>query len=97
MDHSKHWYLVSYDLRDPKRWRKVYERVKGNAERVQYSVFKMYISQTQLERFRLDMAKLMDDEDDLLIIRLCSGCAKRVIDTSTDKSWDETRPPFEIL
>lgn len=94
---EKRWYLVSYDVRNPRRWRKVYERVKGNAERVQYSVFRFYATQTELEAFRCDVARLMAAEDSLLIVHLCPGCARRVVDTSTKETWDETRKRIEIL
>jgi CRISPR-associated protein Cas2 len=94
---ERRWYLVSYDVRDPKRWRKVYERVRGNAERVQFSVFRMYCTKTDLEQLRFDLAKLMESEDDLLVIHLCPGCARRVVDTSTKTSWDEERKRIEIL
>jgi CRISPR-associated protein Cas2 len=39
----------------------------------------------------------MTDEDDLLVIHLCPGCARRVVDTSTKTSWDEERKRIEIL
>jgi CRISPR-associated protein Cas2 len=94
---EKRWHLISYDIREPKRWRKVYERIKGNAERVQYSVFRMYCTGTDLERLRFDLAKLMTNEDDLLIIHLCPGCARRVVDTAAAASWDEERKRVEIL
>ncbi|MCS7081301.1 MAG: CRISPR-associated endonuclease Cas2 [Chloracidobacterium sp.] len=94
---EKHWYLVSYDVRDPKRWRKIYERVKGQAERVQYSVFRFYATRTELEAFRYDIACLTAREDDLLVVHLCPSCARRVVDTSTEGTWDETRKRIEIL
>ncbi|QUW04147.1 CRISPR-associated endonuclease Cas2 [Chloracidobacterium validum] len=94
---EKHWYLVSYDVRNPKRWRRVYERVRGSAERVQYSVFRMYATRTELEAFRCDLVRLMDDEDDLLIVHLCTGCARRVVDTSRQQNWNEERRQVEIL
>ncbi len=97
MDNTKHWYLVSYDVRDAKRWRRVYKEIKGFGERLQYSVFKLFISNLQMEKLRLMLTQLMAKEDDLLIIRLCPSCAHRIVDTANPDGWDSGRPPFEIL
>lgn len=35
----RQYFLVSYDISEPKRWRKVFKIVKGYGEHVQYSVF----------------------------------------------------------
>jgi CRISPR-associated protein Cas2 len=32
-------YLVCYDIRDPKRWRRVFKVMKAHGEHWQYSVF----------------------------------------------------------
>jgi hypothetical protein len=37
---ARHWYLVSYDIRDPKRWREAYRELQGRGERIQYSFFR---------------------------------------------------------
>ncbi len=94
---DKHWYLLSYDIRDPKRWRKIYERIKGSGERIQYSVFKIFASPRQIEELRLDLRRLMADDDDLLVIHLCPGCARRVVDTTCETGWSEARGQVEIL
>ena len=36
---DKRWYLVSYDIRHPKRWRGAYKQLQGRGERIQYSLF----------------------------------------------------------
>lgn len=97
MSSEKHWYLISYDIRDQKRWSKVYKKVKGQGERVQFSVFRANMSRTELENFRFELDKIMKDEDDLLIIRLCQGCAKRVLDTRGADKWKTAPPKFEIF
>jgi CRISPR-associated protein Cas2 len=35
MSVDKRWRLVAYDIRDPKRWRKVYKIVRGAGQAVQ--------------------------------------------------------------
>ncbi|MFD1425083.1 MULTISPECIES: CRISPR-associated endonuclease Cas2 [Laceyella] len=43
----RHYYLVSYDISDQKRWRKIFKIMKGYGEHVQYSVFLCQLSNTQ--------------------------------------------------
>lgn len=83
MGAGKNWYLACYDIRDPKRWRKVYKKLKGRGNKVQLSIFLVNLSKTQMESLRWEIEKILADEDDLLIIRLCRGCAHRVIDSRT--------------
>jgi len=97
MGADKHWHLLSYDIRDPKRWAKVYKLLKGRGDHVQYSVFRLHLSGRQLEELRWKLGAVMAEEDDLLIIRLCPGCAKRVIDSRAENAWDESPPAFEVI
>jgi CRISPR-associated protein Cas2 len=96
---DKRWHLITYDVRDPKRLRHVAQTLEGYGERIQYSVFRCRLSDTSLEQLRWELAKLMEDEDSLLVIPLCPRCAGRVPKHSTgDQSqWAEPPPTFEIL
>ena len=66
---ERHWYIFSYDIRDPKRWRQVYKIVNGYGERVQYSLFRCRLTSAQMERARHALEKVMAKEDDLLVIQ----------------------------
>ena len=97
MGGEKYWYLVCYDIRDPKRWRKVYKKLKGRGNRVQYSIFRLNLGKTQMEALRWKLEQILDEEDDLLIIRLCRGCAQRVIDSREENNWTDPLPKFDIF
>lgn len=98
MGAEKHWYLFCYDIRDPKRWRQVYKKLKGRGNRLQYSIFRLNLGKTQMESVRWEIDKILDEEDDLMIIRLCQGCAHRVIDSrEQEHSWKKPLPKFEIF
>ncbi|MGE0434417.1 MAG: CRISPR-associated endonuclease Cas2 [Planctomycetota bacterium] len=43
------WYLLTYDVRDDKRLRKVAKTLEGYGTRLQYSVFHCHLSRTDLE------------------------------------------------
>lgn len=68
------WYLVSYDVRDPRRLRRVARHLEGYGERLQYSVFRCWLGDTQLQKLRWELTEKLDPEDDMLFIPLCSRC-----------------------
>ena len=66
---SEHLYIVSYDIADPKRWRRVFRTMKGYGEWLQLSVFQCRLSR----RRHAELVTLLDDaihheQDHILII-----------------------------
>ena len=64
-------YVVSYDIREPKRLCKIHRAMKGFGEPVHYSVFRCDLT----ERGRVDMISVLTDliapdEDRIMIIDL---------------------------
>lgn len=62
-------YVVSYDISDQKRWRRVYKKMRGFGDHVQYSVFVCELSEID----RVEMQQALDeliqhDEDQVLIV-----------------------------
>ena len=92
---EQHWYIFSYDIRDPKRWRQVYKIVNGYGERVQYSLFRCHLTPTQMERARHALEKVMAEEDDLLVIQLSPRC--KIIERTEGKMWADPPPRFDII
>ena len=78
MGEAKHYYLVCYDIRDPKRWRKAYKVLKGYGETLQYSIFRMRLTPRDREQLRLHLEQILTDDDSLLIIGLCNRCIERI-------------------
>ncbi|WP_457571431.1 CRISPR-associated endonuclease Cas2 [Desulfovulcanus sp.] len=97
MNNDKHWHLICYDIRDQKRWAKVFKILKGYGEHLQYSIFRVRMNKTQLEKLRWQLTEIMDEEDDLMIVRLCPACAKRVIDSRDEEKWKQESPSFEVI
>lgn len=71
----KHWRLVTYDIREPKRLRQVAKIMEGFGERIQYSVFRIYSTDRELEKLRWKLAKVIEKEDDVFYLTLCAKCA----------------------
>lgn len=63
-----HCYLVTYDISDPKRWRKVFRTVQGFGEHVQLSVFRCDLNEVQHVRLRNALDRIIHHEEDQVVI-----------------------------
>ncbi|MEW5945433.1 MAG: CRISPR-associated endonuclease Cas2 [bacterium] len=64
-------YLTAYDIREPKRLRKVHKLMKGYGEAWQYSIFFCVLKDIDRVRMQSDLKELINqDEDQVLIIDL---------------------------
>lgn len=64
-------FLVSYDVADDKRRAKVFKKLKGRGEAVQYSVFRCKLSATEKLQLRGELWEVLNlGEDRLLLIDL---------------------------
>ncbi len=97
-EHSRrHWYLISYDIRDPKRWRLTYKELRGRGQRAQYSLFRCHLTRTEMESLRWTLERILTQEDDLLVIHLCGRCAGGIEERGKQASWNDPLPRFTIL
>jgi len=96
---DKSWHLITYDIRDAKRLRKVAKKLEGYGERMQYSVFRCRLDRVALEKLCWELAEIMKDNDDLLVMPICGGCAERVPlhSTGDQSSWATAPPSFKIV
>ncbi len=70
-------YVVTYDIRDPKRWRRVYRLLQGYGAWLQLSVFRCRLSRRRLVELRAALAeRIHHGEDHVLLLDL--GPAERV-------------------
>ena len=97
MSHSDlRWRIVSFDIRDAKRYRRAAKILKGAAVRLQYSVFRARLDDRGIERLRWELARELADEDALLVIDLCPHCASRVVAKNQVDDWS-VDPPTVIF
>jgi CRISPR-associated protein Cas2 len=97
MGEEKHWHLVCYDIRNPSRWAKAYKTLKGCGDHLQLSIFRVHLTKTKLAALRWKLGKILEEEDSLMIVRLCPGCAQRVIDSRGVGQWQKSEPGFEVF
>ncbi len=99
MSERKSWFLVAYDVREPKRWRKLYKLLRGYGTRLQYSVFRCWLSERQMQKLRWDVEKRIDAEDAVLFVGLCEGCVRRIVSRNRAEAWDQQadEQPFRLV
>jgi len=54
---DEHLYLVTYDISDPKRWRRIFKLMKGYGEWIQLSVFQCRLTR----RHHAELISLLDN------------------------------------
>lgn len=87
------WWLVSYDVRDPDRLRRAARLLEGYGNRVQYSVFRCWVTKREVERLRWELTEVLATEDDVLLIPLCPGCVAGMVgihNAGRPDDWPET-------
>lgn len=97
MAEPKSWYLVCYDIRCPKRWRKAYKLLEGYGERIQYSIFRCWLSQREREKLRWKLEKVLTAEDDLLLIRLSNQIVKGLSTYNRPNAWLVDEAGFRVI
>jgi len=94
------WWLVCYDIREPKRLRKAAKHLEGYGHRLQYSVFRCWLSGRQMQQLRWELTEMLDPEDDVLMIPLCGRCVQSLeVAHSTVKTpdWPDAPASHVIL
>ncbi len=61
-------YIVTYDIADPSRLRKVFKALKGYGEHLQLSVFRCDLTKMTLARMKAELNELIHAQDDQVLI-----------------------------
>jgi CRISPR-associated protein Cas2 len=94
---SKNWYMICYDIRDPKRWRKAYKLLHGYGETIQFSIFRCRLSQRDREKLRWELEQILDPTDRILFAGLCNRCVDRVYKCNRSDAWGEEAEGFRMV
>lgn len=97
MSELKNCYIICYDIRCPKRWRKAYKLLKGYGQRVQYSIFRCSMSQRTREKLRWELETILEKEDSILFVRLSDRCLQDIPKYNRPGEWDNSDKPFLIV
>ena len=74
---EEHLYIIAYDIRSPRRWRRVFRLLQGYGEWLQLSVFQCRLSRRRRAELKAALdALIKHDEDHVILLDL--GPAERV-------------------
>ncbi len=96
MPEAKCWYVICYDIIEPKRWPAVYKKLHGYGRRLQYSIFRCRLTMRQMERLHWELEAILTSEDRLLIVRVCESCERHVATHNRPEAWEVDAKSFVI-
>jgi len=94
------WWLICYDVHDPARLRRAAKLLEGAGRRMQYSVFRCWMTPRQMHELRWELTELLEPEDEVLLIPLCTRCVAGMETTYSAQNqpdWPEAPPSHRIL
>lgn len=65
---DEHLYLVTYDIRDDKRWRRIWKIMNGYGEWLQLSVFQCRLSRKRHAQLVADLDETLNKSDDHILL-----------------------------
>ncbi len=67
---------------------------------MQYSVFRCWMNPTEMQRLRWELTVVLDAEDDVLMIPLCSRCVEAMQTTHSARNvpnWPDAPEPYRVV
>ena len=95
----RHSYIVTYDICDDRRLRKVFQTMRNWGDHLQYSVFECQLNKSEVIQLRDELRKIIHhDEDQVLFINLgpSDGRGERVIE-SLGKGYSPIDAPCLVV
>lgn len=95
---ADHLYVIAYDVRDPKRWRRLYKVMNGRGEWLQLSVFQARLSRRGLAELKAAITGVIKhDEDHVVVLDLGPADEVRPRVASLGKAFEAvTRQPIIV-
>lgn len=93
---EKNWYVICYDITEPKRWKKVYKRLQGYGRRLQFSIFRCRLTKIEVEKLRWELEKDLSTDDKLLILNVCERCENKTVSLNRPESWEVEDKTFDF-
>ncbi len=84
-------YVVCFDVRDPRRLRRVSNELENFGVRAQRSLFECWLGDGELEELKRRMERLIDEEEDH--VRYYALCAKDISAIQLDGGGAVARDP----
>jgi len=65
---NRHVFLVAYDIRDPKRLRRIHKALRGYGDPLQFSVFQCALSAAERQLLVQDVSEIIHHAEDRVLI-----------------------------
>ncbi len=92
---TRTFHVIAYDIPNDRRRLKVARLLERYGERVQYSVFEMWLTAEEWDQLQKQLQRLISEKDDQIrIYRLCAACRERII---TLGQGDPLPPPGTVI
>jgi CRISPR-associated protein Cas2 len=76
---ERSFYVVVYDIVEDRRRLKVAKELEKLGERIQFSVFELYLTPKELEKLKTRLGKLIHKKDDRVrVYGLCASCQAKI-------------------
>ncbi|MEW6027717.1 MAG: CRISPR-associated endonuclease Cas2 [Planctomycetota bacterium] len=83
------YYIIAYDIADPKRLACVHKTLKDYGDPLQFSIFECYLNRKDLITLQDKLEQIINHQEDrIIILPLCSAC-KGVIEIIGRQSLSE--------
>lgn len=77
---ERKFYLMAYDIGDPKRRLKIAKLMESLGARVQGSVFEAFLTEAELKKVMQRAGKIIEEgEDSLRFYQLCQACQRTIV------------------
>jgi CRISPR-associated protein Cas2 len=99
MNNTK-WCLVCYDVHDPVRLRRTAKVLEGSGQRMQESVFRCWMTPSQMHCLRWELTQVLEPNDEVLLIPLCPRCVTGMETTYSAQNtpdWPDAPEPYRII
>lgn len=94
----EHLYIVTYDVRDPRRWKRLFRAMHGFGDWLQLSVFQCRLDKVRRLRLEAAIQGIVNArEDHVLIIDLGPADAVALRVSSIGKAFDPVRRESVIV
>lgn len=89
---NKHLIVLTYDIAQPRRLRRVAKASERYGRRIQKSVFELHIDARNFAALRSELVRLVDpDEDSIRFYELCARCTQTIHWLGLGETPQETR------
>lgn len=93
-----HLYIVSYDVRNPRRWKRLFQTMHGFGDWLQFSVFQCRLDKIRKLRLEASIREIVNSrEDHVLIMDLGPADSVTPKVSSIGKAFDPVKKESTIV